>query len=166
VNSDPVVALEQQKSTIFKNIAKVPNTLLVGYPVYLSLRSHPKILDRFKYTQTAVLQPDHLKTAFDVENFWVAGALKDTASQGQAAALDFIWGKNAVLAYVPPQPGRRVLSLGLSFVWMYDGGANQGFLVKRYREEKRTADIIEVQIYYDPKIVVANSAYSWINAVA
>ncbi|PYV09106.1 MAG: hypothetical protein DMG23_11835 [Acidobacteria bacterium] len=122
VNSDPVVAVENQKSAIFKNIAKVPNTLLVSYPVFLALRSHPKILDRFKYTQTAVLMPDHLRSAFDVE-------------------------------------------LGYTFIWLYDGGANQGFLVKRYREEKRTADIIEVQVYYDPKVVVATAAYAWINAV-
>jgi hypothetical protein len=166
VNSDPVVAVENQKSTIFKNIAKVPNTLIVSYPVFLALRAHPKILDRFKYTQTAVLMPDHLRAAFDVENFWVAGALKDTTNQGQASALDFVWGKNAVLAYVPPQPGRRVVALGYTFVWLYDGGINQGFLVKRYREEKRTADIIEVQVYYDPKVVVAQSAYAFISAVA
>ena len=166
VNSDPVVAVEQQKTAIYKAIAKVPNTLLVGYPAYLSLRSHPKILDRFKYSQTAVLQPDHLKSAFDLDNFWVAGALKDTANLGQPSALDFVWGKNAVLAYVPPQPGRRTIALGLTFMWLYDGGSNQGFLVKRYREEKRTADIIETQVYYDPKVVVAVSAYAWINATA
>jgi len=166
VNSDPVVAVENQKSAIFKNIAKVPNSLLVSYPVFLALRSHPKILDRFKYTQTAVLMPDHLRSAFDVENFCVAGALKDTTNQGQAASLDFVWGKNAALTYVPPQPGRRVVALGYTFIWLYDGGANQGFLVKRYREEKRTADIIEVQVYYDPKVVVATAAFAWINAVA
>ncbi len=165
-NSDPINAVETQKSTIFKNTAKVPNTLLVSYPVFLQLRQHPRILDRFKYTQTAVLMPDHLRTAFDVQNFWVAGALKDTANQGQAAALDFIWGKNALLAYVPEQAGRRVVALGYTFAWLYDGGTNQGFLVKRYREEKRTADFIEVQVYYDPKVVVAQAGYAWLNAVA
>ncbi len=165
-NSDPISAVETQKATIFKNIARVPNTLLVSYPVYLQVRQHPRILDRFKYTQTAVLMPDHLRTAFDVQNFWVAGALKDTANQGQAAVLDFIWGKNALLAYVPDQPGRRVVALGYTFAWLYDGGVNQGFLVKRYREEKRTADFIEVQVYYDPKVVVAQAGYAWINAVA
>ncbi len=166
INSDPVTAIETQKAVIFKAIAKIPNTLLVSYPVFIQLRQHPRILDRFKYTQTAVLMPDHLRTAFDIQNFWVAGALKDTTNIGQPPTLDFVWGKNALLAWVPDQPGRRTIALGYTFAWIYDGGQNQGFLVKRYREEKRTADFIEVQIYYDPKVVVSGSAFAWLSAVA
>ncbi len=166
-NSDPVAAVEAQKATIFKATAKVPNTLIVGYPVFVQLRNHPKIVDRFKYTQVGILQPDHLKSVFDVENFWVAGALKDTTNIGQAPTLDFVWGKNALLAYVPPEPGRRTVALGYTFGWLYDGGqANLGFLVKRYREEKRTGDWIEVQFYYDTKVVVSGAAYGWLSAVA
>lgn len=167
-NSDPISAVEAQKATLFQNVAKLPNTLLVGYQVFIQLRNHPKIVDRFKYTAPAggILQPDQLKAAFDVENFWVAGALKDTTNIGQSPSLNFVWGKNALLCYVPPQPGRRTVALGYTFAWVYDGGQNQGFLVKRYREEKRTADFIEVQIYYDTKVVVPSAGYGWINAVA
>jgi len=28
-----------------------PNTMAVSYPVYAALRQHPRIIDRFKYTQ-------------------------------------------------------------------------------------------------------------------
>ncbi len=169
-NSDPVAAVEAQKPTIFKSVAKLPNTLIVGYPVFVQLRNHPKIIDRLKYNvqnPPAVLAPQDLAQVFDVENFWVAGALKDTTNIGQAPTLDFVWGKNALLAYVPPQPGRRTIALGYTFAWLYDGGqGNQGFLVKRYREEKRTGDWVEVQFYYDPKVVVAGSGYGWLSAVA
>jgi len=38
--------------------------------------------------------------------------------------------------------------------------------VKRYRDESRTADVVEVQLYYDAKVVASNAAYLWTSAVA
>src|SRR5437762_4912330 len=54
VNSDPISAVEAQKTTIKKATAKTPNTLALSYPVFAALRQHPKIIDRFKYTQVGV----------------------------------------------------------------------------------------------------------------
>ncbi len=164
-NSDPLQAVEDQKTTIQKQIGQLPNSLLVSYPVFKALRNHPKIVDRFKYAQVGIVQPDHLKSAFNVDNFFVASAVKNTAKEGSADNLDYVWGKNAILFFAPPAPGRRTVSLGYSFTWLF--GANTGgFLVKRYRDESRTADIVEVQLYYDGKIVAANAAYLWLAAVA
>ncbi len=168
VNSDPISALAAQKSAIFKKVARVPNTFAVSYPVHLQLQQHPKIIDRFKYTALpkGYLTEEQLRSVFDVENYWVLSALKDTTNIGQAQTLDFFWGKNAFLAFVPQAPGRRVVALGLTFMWTYGVPDNGGLLVKRYREEKRTAEVIEAQAYYDLKITVPNAAYAWINAVA
>jgi hypothetical protein len=166
VNSDPVAAVETQKTTIKKAIAMAPNTLLVGYPVYATLRQHPRIIDRFKYTQVGILQAEHLKSAFDVDNFWVAGAEYDTANEGQAAALDFIWGKNALLAFIPPEPSRRIPALGYTFRWLFGAPDLGGTLTKRYRDEKRTADVIEVHRYDDLEIVTAYAGYTFLAATA
>jgi len=164
-NSDPIPVVEDQKATIQKQIGLLPNSLLVSYPVFKALRNHPKVLERFKYAQVAILQPDHLKSAFNVDNFFVASAVKNTAKEGAADSLDYIWGKNAILFYAPPTPGRRTVSLGYQFTWLF--GANTGgFLVKRYRDESRTADIVEVQLYYDAKVVAPNAAFLWLSAVA
>jgi hypothetical protein len=164
-NSDPIPTVENQKATIQKQIGQVPNALLVSQPVFLALRSHPKILDRFKYTQVGILQPDHLKAAFNVDNFLVAAAIRNTAREGAADNLDYIWGKNALLFYKPAAPGRRTLSLGYQFTWLF-GANTEGFLVKRYRDESRTADIVEVQLYYDAKVVAPSAAFLWTTAVA
>jgi hypothetical protein len=164
-NSDPLQAVEDQKSTIQKQIGQVPNSLLVSYPVFLALRDHPAIIDRFKYTQVGILQPDHLRAAFNVDNFFIAAAIKNTAAEGAADALDYIWGKNALLFFKPPTPGRRTLSLGYQFTWLF-GANTDGFLVKRYRDESRTADIVETQLYYDAKVVAPSAAYLWLSAVA
>ena len=164
-SSDPLKAVEDQKPTILKQIGQVPNAMLVSYPVFVALRNHPKIVDRFKYAQVGIVQPDHLKSVFNVDYFYVGAALKNTAKEGQADSLDYIWGKNAVLFYRPPAPGRRTVSLGYQFTWLF-GANTEGFLVKRYRDESRTADVIETQLYYDAKVVAASAAYLWLAAVA
>ena len=164
-NSDPITAIEDQKATILKQIGHLPNSILVSYPVFKSLRNHPKIIDRFKYSQVAVVQPDHLKSVFNVDNFYVGSAIKNLAKEGAADNLDYIWGKNALLFYRPPVAGRRTVSLGYQFTLAF-GANNGGYFVKRYRDEARTADVVEVQLYFDAKVVAANAAYLWLAAVA
>jgi hypothetical protein len=164
-NADPIKAVEDQKTTIQKQVGQVPNSLLVSYPVFLALRNHPKIIERFKYAQVGIIQPDHLKSAFNVDSFLIGAAVKNTANEAAAEALDYVWGKNAILFCKPAAPGRRTVSLGYQFTWLF-GANTDGFLVKRYRDESRTADIVEVQLYYDAKVVAANAAYLWLSAVA
>lgn len=166
VNSDPVAAVEAQKTTIKQAIGQAPNTLAVSYPVFATLRQHPKIIDRFKYTQVGVLDSDALKAAFGVDNFWVMGAEYDTANEGQTPSLNFVWGKNAVLAYVLPEPRRREVTLGYTFRWLFGAPDLGGTLVKRYREERKTADIIEVHRYDDIQAVAAPAGFVFLSATA
>jgi hypothetical protein len=170
VNSDPVAAVEQQKTLIKQQIARTPNTFAVSYPVYAALRQHPKIIDRFKYTQVGILSPDNLKSVFDVDNFWVLGAEYDTANEGQSPSLNFVWqnatGQNlALLAYIDPKgPGRRTIMPGMTFRWTFGAPDLQGVLTKRYRVEAKQADVIEVHRYDDVELTVPQAIGLWQNA--
>jgi hypothetical protein len=166
VNSDPVSAVEAQKTALKKAIARTPNTLAVSYPVFATLRQHPKIIDRFKYTEVGVLDQESLKTVFGVDNFWVLGAEYDTSTEGQASALDFVWGKNAVLAYVVPEPRRRELTLGYTFRWLFGAPELSGTLTKRYRVEAKSADVIEVHRYDDIQIVAPQAGFVFLGATS
>ncbi|HEV2499818.1 MAG TPA: hypothetical protein VGY31_09595, partial [Terriglobia bacterium] len=143
VNSDPIAAVEAQKIVIKQSIAKTPNTLAVSYPVYSVLRQHPKIIDRFKYSQVGILQADHLKSVFDVDNFWVMGAEYDTSNEGQSPNLQFVWDKTAMLGYIPPSAQRLQPALGYTFRWLFGAPDLGGTLTKRYRVEPKTCDVIE-----------------------
>jgi hypothetical protein len=167
-NSDPVAAITAQRSTILLNSTKEPNTLLVGYPVWLQLIQHPIILDRFKSTALPLGYPSDQQLAglFNVDNFIVAKSLYDTAQQGIPHVLNYIWGKNAILAYVPPGLGQLMITPGTTFRWLYGVPQNGGMLVKRYRVEERTGDMIEYQTYYCVKLVVPGAMYVFKSAVA
>lgn len=166
VNSDPIAAVEAQKIVIKQSIAKTPNTLAVSYPVYSILRQHPKIIDRFKYSQVGILQADHLKSVFDVDNFWVMGAEYDTANEGQSPNLQFVWGKTALLAYIPPSPQRLQPALGYTFRWLFGAPDLGGTLTKRYRVEPKTCDVIEVHRYDDIQLVAPQAGFAFLSAAA
>ncbi len=167
-NSDPVAAITDVRSTILLGCTKEPNTLLVGYPVWLQLIQHPIIIDRFKSTALPLGYPSEQQLAglFNVDNFVVAKSLYDTTVQGLPTSLNFIWGKNVILAYVPPAQGQMMVTLGTTFRWLYGVPQNGGMLVKRYRVEERSGDMIEYQTYYCCKLTVPGAAYVFKSAVA
>jgi hypothetical protein len=167
-NSDPVAAITAQRSPILLACTQEPNTLLVGYQVWLQLIQHPIILDRFKTTALPLGYPTDQQLAglFNVDNFIVAKALYDSAQQGITHNLNYIWGKNAILAYVPPAQGQLMITPGTTFRWLYGVPQNGGMLVKRYRVEERSGDMIEYQTYYCCKLTVPGALYVFKSAVA
>jgi len=136
--------------------------------VWLQLIQHPVILDRFKYTALPLGYPTEQQLAglFNVENFVVAKSLYDTTQQGITHNLNYIWGKNCILAYVPPAQGQLMVTLGTTFRWLYGVPQNGGMLVKRYRVEERSGDMVEYQTYFDIVLTVPGAAFVFKTCVA
>lgn len=175
VNSDPFGVIESAKPTIHKDIGQIPNKLLLSYPVYTKLRVNRALIERIKYSMpafTGALNASLMAQAFDVEEVIVASALYKTSGEGVTPITkDYVWGKNALLFYQPPAMGLRTVAFGAQFRWLFgmvrDGyDSTVGWLVKRWREEGRTGDYIEVQSYHDLKVVAAGAAYGIFPAIA
>lgn len=178
-NSDPITAIENARVQIKQAVAKAPNTFAVSFPVHVKLRQHPLIIDRFKYTNPAgMLSVDQLKSVFEVDNYWVMGAEYDANLEGLSTApsgaftpttgttsLNFVWAKNALLAYVSPL-GKLETIIGYQPRWLFGAPELGGTLVKRYRWEPKTGDVVEVHRYHDAVFLVAGAAYTFTNAVA
>jgi hypothetical protein len=165
-NSDPVVAVETQKATIQQAVQQIPNTLVLPYEVYRKVRLHPKVVEKVVNVKIGVVGPDILADVFDVERVLVPRGLKNTATPGQAPSLAYIWGKSAFLCYVPPRPGLKTVGFAYSFQWSAAPGSLQGHVVEMWREERRKADMVRVQRYYDQKIIASGAVYVWKDAVA
>jgi hypothetical protein len=167
-NSDLVAAITGQRSTVLLACTKEPNTLLLGYQTWLQITQHPVIVDRFKSTSMPEGRPtdQQLCGLFNVDQIIVAKSLYDASQQGLPHQLNYIWGKIAILAYVPPQQGQQMITPGTTFRWLYGVPQNGGMLVKRYRVEERSGDRIEYQTYYCVKLIVPGAMYVFKNAVA
>ena len=135
--SDPIADIEAGKSAIHAVIFREPNVLLLGKAVYDKLKHHPKILELIKYSQKGVLTSELMASLFGVEKVIVGEAGYNTAKEGKAAVLSYLWGKNAILAYVEPRPGIKKFSLGYTF-------QSKKFQTRRARIETKHSDWFEV----------------------
>ena len=165
-DSDPVAAVEAKKAGIVEAIQIVPNTLVLPYEVYAKVRLHPKIVDRMKYSQVGGATTGQLAELFDVERILVPRAVKNTAHPGHAASIAYVWGKNAFLCYTPPRPALKQTAFAYTFRWAAAPGSVNGLVVERWSENRRKADMIRVQKYYDAKVIAAGAIYLWKAAVA
>lgn len=183
-NSDPIAAVEAQRTVVHLGSTRLPNVFGCGIQVWSKLRQHPKIIDRFKYTELAdgYASTDQLRRVFGVDKMIVLEALYDTAAFGLPPSLGYIWGKLAFLAFIPDAPARRTPSLGYSY-WLdhvtgpggkrVDLGGDRdsnipggGPAIFRYRDEARQGEFLEARSFFDVELVRAAAAYVWLSAVS
>jgi hypothetical protein len=100
--SNPKADIEAAKEVIRKSVGIRPNVMLLSAAAYNALKDHPMVLERYKYTTSAVVTTDMLQSLFDIRKIVVGEMVM--ADEGKSDALYDVWGKNAVLAYVPPVP--------------------------------------------------------------
>ena len=149
---DPIADIEIAKAAIHAVIFREPNVLLLGKAVYNKLKHHPKILELIKYSQKGVLTSDLMASLFGIEKVIVGEAGYNTAKEGKPESLSYLWGKNAILAYVEPSPGIKKFSLGYTF-------QSQKFQTRRARIETKHSDWFEVGDIETEKIVCAACGY-------
>lgn len=99
-DSQPSNAVNEGKAVVAEGIGMTPNTLIVGYEVWLGLQNNPDVVDRVKHTRGPTANAAQVTQAqmagyFDVEHFKVADS-----RHGEPGDFELLWGKNAVLAYV------------------------------------------------------------------
>lgn len=165
-DSDPIAAVEEHKATIMSSVQVMPNTLVLPYQVYAKVRIHPKVIERVVYGSVGAVNEQLLAQIFDVERVMVPRASKNTSEPGQSPSMAYVWGKDALLCYVPNRPALKQLALAFTFAWSGAPGSLSGHRVEIWREEKRKADVVRVQRYYDQKVIAAGAAYLWKSAVA
>jgi len=151
-NSDPPDDIDTYMDTVQQNTGVRPNTLVVGRQVFSKLRRHPILLDMFKYTGRGILTADQVREALDVEKLLIGQAVRRTSLEGAAAAVQaYIWGKDALLLYVPERPGLREPAAGYTFVWNIDG---EGFTtqITPTRQDDRDRDFLKGKHAFDFKV--------------
>lgn len=166
-SSDPIGDIRTGIRTIKLNTGFTPNTLTLGYDVFIKLQDHPDIVDRYKYTQSEVITEAMLAKLFGVERVLVAGGVKATNVEGETAAMSFIYGKHALLSYAAPRPSLLQPSAGYIFSWKGVSQGN-GFTIgtKKFRMEHLESDRVEGQIAFDDKVVATDLGYFFNGAVA
>ena len=160
--SDPITMMAGLQIDFVRETGFKANTLVIGANVLKSLKNHPGIIDRIKYTQKGIVSTDLIATLFDVDRILVSYAtvasgpnIPDMKAQDDAATFDFIANPNsALLCYTPSSPSLMQPAAGYTFTWNgYLGGNSQGIRIKRFRQEAIASDRIEGEMTYDMRVI-------------
>lgn len=154
--SDPIGVFNTAYRKFRSKIYRMPNLAVIPWEVMTQLEEHPDFIERIKYSQPGILSQDLVAALLKFPGQIVVPEVPwNTANPLQAESIAFMWGKDILLAYVPPAPGPRTPAFGYEFVWRYPGGQTQVAL--RWREQGRRSEIIEVGRKYDLKLVALDS---------
>jgi hypothetical protein len=165
--SDPISDIETGKRAILSVTGYEPNTLVLGYDVFTSLKNHPDLVDRIKYTSSQIITEELLASLFDVPRVMVAKAVKATNNEGAAGAYAFTHGKHALLTYSAPSAGLLQPSGGYIMSWTgVSGGLGATVGTSRMRMEQYKADRVEAEIAFDMKVIGTDLGYFFNGAVA
>jgi hypothetical protein len=145
VNSDPIGDLRTGVSAVHARIFLQVTLGLFPYQVMTKLEDHPDFLERIKYSERGIFTPELLAAVIGLGRIVVPGVGMNTANEGQPVSLGYVWGKDVVMAYVPPRAGLRIPAYGYEYTWGRQ-------FVDRWREEPRVSDLIRVRRRYDHKI--------------
>ncbi|KRB73447.1 major capsid protein [Noviherbaspirillum sp. Root189] len=94
--SDPISDIELAIEAVRAATGKRPNTVVMGAKVFSSLKQHPKIVDRIKYTGRDVATVELLAMLFNVKRVVVGDAIY---SNDAGTAFTDVWGKDVIVAY-------------------------------------------------------------------
>jgi hypothetical protein len=157
--SDPVNVVETAKDAIRAATGKRPNTMVIGAAVWKSLKQHPKVIDRMKYTGRDIPTVDILKGLFDVSTVAVADAI----SADDSGVFSDVWGKHVVLAYTETSP---LAAMGTpTFGYTYNLGGYP-FVEEPYYERNPKTWFFPVTRSEAPVIAGSSAGYFIQNAVA
>ena len=165
--SSPVVDVASFKDTVEALIGREPNKLVMGKQVLLQLKNHPDIIDLIKYSQRGQVTEDLLASLLDFESLLIGRSIYTTTKEGTAEAsvsYSRIWGKHALMVYVPSAPSLMAPAAGYTFVWQRVPNAIQ--FVERFRRDEERADLIRASSWFDQKVTAARAGLFMSNCVA
>lgn len=167
-NSDPFDDIETGIGTIHSAIGVDPTHMILGRQVWNKLKHHPDLLERVKYSQKAVLTVELFASIIGMNpaNILIGSASYNSADEGQTDARSYIWGKDVVLFYRPDGVKPKMMTLGLNYNWIGEGGMKVEKLRGSDEEDRKGTYVRAGNWYYDQNIVAAAAGYLLKSVVA
>jgi hypothetical protein len=159
-HSDPIGVVDAAKDAMQQKTGFMPNILVLGTAVKRTLRSHPDIADRIKYTQTGIADEDVLGKLFEIPTVLTARAVYNAAAEGQTNDFEYISDAKAMwLGYIEPNPGLDSPTAIANFAWtgLIPGVTNTiGGVIERGRDDRAHSDYFQGRMAWDLRIVASD----------
>lgn len=149
--SNPIPVADTAATTVIRESGKGINYCLMRRDAFTSAKNHTSVLDRVKHTSKEV-DKNIIAALFGLPEIMVSDLAYDSSQQGVATSLADFMPNNAFFGFKPPSPGLKRPSAG--YIFMKSMAS-----VRRWRDDERKAEAIEVEKAYDQKIVASLCGY-------
>lgn len=151
----PIPLLDTAAASVVANSGVMPNYAIMPLATYNAFKNHTSVVDRIKYTSREI-GPAILAALIGVDEIHVPNMNYDSGLFGASAAtgaIASVWKEDfAFLGYKPSNPGFFQLSSGYMF-------QRAKPLVRSWRDEEREANVVELDVEYQFKIVASLTGY-------
>jgi hypothetical protein len=162
--ADPLANVMTAKKAIRNRTGIVPNAMAIEWDRLMDLLQCTAVVDRIKYAgfddpKAAVLKNLSIMAGiFDVEHFFVAGAMKNTANDAAAASLSTVFDKTNALVFVHSSDRNLKRPRWCNTFHWGEDGSEIGGVVEEYDEPQTRAKIIRARLEVDVKVVYPEAA--------
>lgn len=154
--SNPPEDIERNALAIESTTGKIARDLTIGRAVWSKLKFNPILMEKIKYTQTAVLTVDLVASLLELDRILVGRAIEVTSGEGASTdEFAFLFGKHALLSHSPDRPSLLVPMAGATFVWNRPNRPGKAYM-RRLRLDQEQADKMEGHHYQDQQILGAD----------
>jgi hypothetical protein len=156
--SDPGKAIEDAKEQVRGRTGRRPNRLALGARVAARLRHHPKIVERYKHTNSDYVSDAMLAQYFQLEKVLVGDAIYDD----DGGNSQDVWGNDAVLAFVPPAGQANINIPAFGYTYRL---ANHPFVQPAYFERGVRSWMNDIFDEWSPEVVGPDAGFLFQGAV-
>lgn len=154
---DPVQVAEDAKAAVRLQCGRVPQRLACSYEVERKLSYHPQLIERIKYTGTA-LPTQLIASLLGVQDIITAKAIENTAREGAADSLASIWQDIALFYWHDAADGLEAMTYGRTFIV-------EDLSTFEYQDDRRGSgagriQVVEMDWEFIHKLVAVESASS------
>lgn len=161
-STDILGHIRTAKNSILQNTNEDANLLIIGKPALDVLLTNTALIEAIKYTQavseSALLAA--LQNYFDIPKVLIGKGVENTAKEGQTDSNNFIWGEEAILAYVAPTPALETPTAGYLLEL-----ENARYVDEWYEQEIKTT-FVRANDFFQAKIVDPKALYIFTDVVA
>lgn len=156
--SNPIPMFDSAASVINQNSGMMPNFSIMPRQSFIAAKNHTNVLDRVKYTSRE-MNAAILGGLLDIPEILIPNGQIDSSAEGASESIGSIWTDDFVfIGFKPSRPSPRVPSS--TYMFMKNRPA-----VKRWRDEEREAEAIEVNAQYQFKVIASLTGYYINNAI-
>lgn len=157
--ADPRGDITHAKFVVYLDSRRKANHIFLPVEVAMQLTKMEQLEELRKYTDPGLVLDSGLPPKIFGLKVVECESAYDASAEGVTEDMTETWGTNVVIAYINPKStGRKTLTFSLTF-------QNRPFRVRKWREEKRESDIVEVTHLYDTKIVAPACGFVYTNSM-